>query len=59
MRRKISIGTNQWQNLPHSLRQAEWEEVVGKFQKCGKGATSDEKWHMMDIVYLISTINFP
>ena len=34
-------------------RQAEWEEVVGKFQKCGKGATSDEKWHMMERIFYL------
>lgn len=34
-------------------RQAEWEQVVGKFQKCGKGATSDEKWHMMERIFYL------
>lgn len=34
-------------------RQAEWEEVVGKFQKCSKGATSDEKWHMMERIFYL------
>lgn len=34
-------------------RQAEWEEVVGKFQKCGKGVTSDEKWHMMERIFYL------
>ena len=34
-------------------RQAEWEEVVGKFQKCGKGATSNEKWHMMERIFYL------
>ena len=34
-------------------RQAEWESVVGKFQKCGKGATSDEKWHMMERMFYL------
>ena len=39
--------------LSHLPRQAEWEEVVGKFQKCGKGATSDEKWHMMERIFYL------
>ena len=34
-------------------RQAEWESVVGKFQKCGEGATSDEKWHMMERMFYL------
>ena len=29
-------------------RQAEWEEYVAKFQQCAEGATSDEKWQMME-----------
>ena len=34
-------------------RQAEWEELVGKFQKCGKNATSDEKWQMMERMFYL------
>ena len=34
-------------------RQAEWEEYVAKFQQCAEGATSDEKWQMMErMIYL-------
>lgn len=34
-------------------RQAEWEELVGKFQKCSIGATSDEKWQMMERMFYL------
>ena len=29
-------------------RQAEWEDTVGKLQGCKPGATSNEKWQMME-----------
>ena len=29
-------------------RQQEWENFVGRFQKCKEGDTSDEKWQMME-----------
>ena len=31
----------------------ESDEEVDKFQKCGKGATSDEKWHMMERIFYL------
>lgn len=34
-------------------RQAEWEETVAKFQKCLPGATSDEKWKMMERMFYL------
>lgn len=34
-------------------RQAEWEEYVAKFQQCGEGATSDEKWQMMERMFYL------
>ena len=57
-RRLHSEGV-QWKEIRDGIRQvgiprqAEWEEVVGKFQKCGKGATSDEKWHMMERIFYL------
>lgn len=32
-------------------RQAEWEDYVALFQKCAEGATSDEKWQMMERIF--------
>jgi L-rhamnose mutarotase len=32
-------------------RQAEWEDTVGKFQRCEPGATSAEKWKMMERMF--------
>ncbi len=32
-------------------RQAEWEETVGKFQHSRPGATSSEKWTMMERMF--------
>lgn len=29
-------------------RQQEWEDYMALFQQCREGATSDEKWQMMD-----------
>ncbi len=34
-------------------RQAEWEELVGKFQKCSVNAMSDEKWQMMERMFYL------
>lgn len=34
-------------------RQAEWEEYVANFQQCAKGATSDEKWQMMERIFYL------
>lgn len=34
-------------------RQAEWEEYVASFQQCAKGATSDEKWQMMERMFYL------
>ena len=34
-------------------RQAEWEEYVAKFQHCSEGATSDEKWQMMERMFYL------
>ena len=34
-------------------RQAEWEEYVAKFQRCAGGATSDEKWQMMERMFYL------
>ena len=34
-------------------KQAEWEALVGKFQKCGEGATSDQKWHGMERMFYL------
>lgn len=34
-------------------RQAEWEECVANFQQCAKGATSDEKWQMMERMFYL------
>ena len=32
-------------------RQAEWEETVGKYQRSRPGATSNEKWTMMERIF--------
>lgn len=34
-------------------RQVEWEEYVAKFQQCAEGATSDEKWQMMERMFYL------
>jgi L-rhamnose mutarotase len=31
--------------------QQEWEESMSQFQKAEKGATSDEKWRMMERIF--------
>ncbi len=34
-------------------RRQEWEDYMAMFQQCKEGATSDEKWQMMErIIYL-------
>ena len=32
-------------------RQQEWEDYMALFQQCAEGATSDEKWQMMDRMF--------
>lgn len=32
-------------------RQAEWEAYVSQFQGCAAGASSAEKWQMMDMIF--------
>ena len=34
-------------------RQAEWEDYVAKFQQCAEGATSDEKWQMVERMFYL------
>lgn len=34
-------------------RQAEWEDYVARFQQCAAGATSDEKWQMMERMFYL------
>ena len=34
-------------------RQAEWEAYVARFQQCASGATSDEKWQMMERMFYL------
>lgn len=34
-------------------RQQEWEDFVAVFQKCAEGATSDEKWRMMERMFYL------
>ena len=34
-------------------RQQEWEDYMAMFQQCAEGATSDEKWHMMDRMFYL------
>ena len=36
--------------LPH---QQEWENYMAIFQQCAEGATSDEKWQMMDRMFYL------
>lgn len=33
-------------------RQQEWEEYVARFQDCAADATSDQKWQMMERIFL-------
>jgi L-rhamnose mutarotase len=41
------------QRLATLPRQAEWEAVVGEFQRCSAEATSDEKWQLMDRMFYL------
>lgn len=34
-------------------RQQEWEDYMAMFQQCSEGATSDEKWQMMDRMFYL------
>ena len=34
-------------------RQAEWENYMAMFQQCKEGATSDEKWNMMERMFYL------
>lgn len=34
-------------------RQQEWEDYVASFQDCVEGATSDEKWQMMERMFYL------
>lgn len=41
---------NQLAKLP---RQEEWENYMAIFQACAEGATSDEKWNMMQRIFYL------
>lgn len=32
-------------------RQQEWEDHVAQFQQCAEGATSDQKWQLMERIF--------
>ena len=34
-------------------RQQEWEDYMAIFQQCAEGATSNEKWQMMDRIFYL------
>ncbi len=34
-------------------RQQEWEDYMAMFQQCAEGATSNEKWHMMERMFYL------
>jgi L-rhamnose mutarotase len=34
-------------------RQQEWEDYMAIFQQCAEGATSDEKWQMMERIFYL------
>ena len=34
-------------------RQQEWEDYMAIFQQCAEGATSDEKWEMMERMFFL------
>ena len=34
-------------------RQQEWEDYMAVFQQCAEGATSDEKWQMMERMFYL------
>jgi L-rhamnose mutarotase len=36
-------------------RQAEWEAFVAKFQISKAGASSDEKWQLMERIFALTT----
>ncbi len=46
-----------WQSAMERLatlpRQAEWEALVGRFQRCGQAVTSNEKWNMMERMFYL------
>ncbi len=39
------------QRLATLPRQQEWENLMARFQNCSPGATSDEKWQMMERMF--------
>ena len=34
-------------------RQAEWEQLVDKYQQCLPGGSSDDKWKMMERMFYL------
>ena len=34
-------------------RQEEWEAFVASFQRCAEGATSDQKWQLMERMFYL------
>lgn len=45
--------TSAMERLSTLPRQAEWEQYVAMFQKCAAEATSDQKWQMMERIFLL------
>ena len=47
----------EWKNAMARLvtlpRQQEWEDYMAIFQQCAEGATSDEKWQMMERIFYL------
>lgn len=41
------------QRLATLPRQQEWEDYMALFQQCREGATSDEKWQMMERMFYL------
>ena len=39
-------------------RQQEWEDYMAIFQQCAEGATSDEKWQMMERMFYLYETDF-
>ena len=39
------------QRLATLPRQAEWEALTAKYQQAGAGATSNEKWQLMERIF--------
>jgi L-rhamnose mutarotase len=37
--------------LAKKEKQAEWEDFVGKYQKCSQGSSSSQKWQIMDKIF--------